>query len=118
MEQRIFTRIPDKIRVKYKLKGEDEEKETLCLDVSGGGVCLNLKEKLPPKSYLELILILPKGERLYCSLAEICSQKYNRKEGYYETGIRFLRMGIPDRRGFIRYIHSKIREFRKDSLNR
>mgnify|MGYP001565284858 CR=1 FL=1 len=118
MEQRIFSRIPDKISVKYKVKGEGEEKETLSLDIGGGGVCLILKEKIPLKTYLELTLILPEGEKLYCSLAEIRNQKYNQKEGYYEAGIRFLRMSIPDRRGFIRYIRSKIREFRKDSLNR
>ena len=118
MEQRVFRRIPDKIRVKYKLKGEDEEKETLSLDVSGGGICLILKEKMPLKTYLELTLILPKGEKLYCSLAEIRNQKYNQKEGYYETSTRFLRMSMPDRIRFVRYIHSKFRDSRKDSLDR
>lgn len=107
MERRVFKRIRDGVKVIYKVLEMKREKEVSPIDIGGGGVRLSLKEKLAPSTVLELMLILPDEDHPFYSVGEVIWQRYDATRGQYETGIKFVRMNLEDRRRLIRFVHSK-----------
>ena len=115
MEKRSFPRIKGEVSIVYKIMGSNEEGEIRAMDISGGGVRLPIKEKVKPETLVELNISLPSQEAPFYGLAKVVWQSPTAVKGkngknYFETGIKFIRVGLHNRRQIVRYINSLITE--------
>lgn len=113
MEKRSFPRIKDEIKVSYKIMGSSGEDEVQTMDISGGGLRLPMHEKVKPETMVELNISLPSQETPFYGLAKVIWQKpaaVKGKDGknYFETGMKFVRVGISNRKQIVRYINSLV----------
>lgn len=97
MERRLYERISLPIRLKYEVKNRPKlVKETLTKNLSGGGICLSLKEKLLPKTQLVMVIEIGKsndlinlnGNVVWSRRVEILGEAET--DVYYDTGIEFI----------------------------
>ena len=116
-ERRKYRRIKDGIKAVYKVMGVEGEYGLSVINLSGGGLCLPLSQKMGKGTLLELNLNMPYEKEPFFALAKVAwqSQVSVNKEGkaYYETGIEFLRLGLKDKMHIIRYIYNKLKENKK-----
>ena len=115
MEKRSFLRIKEKIKVAYKIMGSNGECEVRTTDISGGGFRLPMNEKAKPETLVELNISLPSQDAPFYGLAKVVWQSptaVKRKDGknYFETGVKFIRVGLNNRKQIVRYINSLIKE--------
>lgn len=97
MEKRLYERITIPIRLKYEIKSRPMlVTESISKNLSGGGICLSLKEKLLPRTQLAMVveigssrdLVSLNGMVIWSRRVEIVE-----REGpivYYDTGIEFI----------------------------
>lgn len=94
--------------------GVEGEYDLAVINLSGGGLCLPLSQKINKGTLVELNLHVPHEKEPFYALAKVVwqSQASISKEGkvYYETGIEFLRLGIREKMRIIRYIYNKLKE--------
>lgn len=116
-ERRKYSRVRDGVRAIYKVMGVEGEYDLAVLNLSGGGMCLPLSQKMKKGTLLELNLNMPPEKEPFFALAEVVWQSPDpiSKEGkaYYETGIEFLRLGLKDKMRIIRYIYKRLKEKKK-----
>ena len=115
MEKRSFLRIKEKIKVAYKIMGSNGECEVRTTDISGGGFRLPMNEKAKPETLVELNISLPSQDAPFYGLAKVVWRSptaVKRKDGknYFETGVKFIRVGLNNRKQIVRYINSLIKE--------
>lgn len=113
-ERRKYSRVRDGVRAVYKVMGVEGEYDLGVLNLSGGGMCLPLNQKMKKGTLLELNLNMPPEKEPFFALAEVVWQFPDpiSKEGkvYYETGIEFLRLSLKDKMRIIRYIYKRLKE--------
>ena len=97
MEKRLFERISVPIKLVYEVNTRPQIiNESISKNISGGGICLSLREKLLPNAQMNLRieigsnkdLIILNGKVVWVRRVEILE-----KEGpnvYYDTGIEFI----------------------------
>ncbi|MEK6564272.1 MAG: PilZ domain-containing protein [Candidatus Omnitrophota bacterium] len=115
MEKRSFPRIKGEISVAYKIMGSSDDGEVRTMDISGGGFRLPMYEKVKPETLVELNISLPSQEAPFYGLAKVIWQSRTAVKGkggknYFETGIKFIRVGLNNRKQIVRYINSLIKE--------
>lgn len=97
MEKRLYERISVPVKIKYEVKNRPKlTKETVSKDLSGGGICLSLREKLLPKTQLTMKVeigssndsINLNGKVAWNRRVEVAEEAG--ANVYYDTGIEFI----------------------------
>ena len=99
-EERLFERLNLPIKVNYEIFNRPHDiKKVISKNISGGGICLSLTEKLVPETKLKMEIKLPKaasrqpedykleGRVVWSRMVEILSS--SSPSVYYDTGIQF-----------------------------
>ncbi|MEK6568176.1 MAG: PilZ domain-containing protein [Candidatus Omnitrophota bacterium] len=115
MEKRIFARIKNEIKISYKIMGSSGEGEANTMDISGGGLRLPVYEKVKPETLVELNIFLPSQDAPFYGLAKVIWQspvavKGKGGKNFFETGLKFIKVGINNRKQIVRYINSLVKE--------
>ena len=95
MERRLYQRISLPIKVRYELNNRPRViSEAVTKDISGGGACLIMKEKLMPKTQITMKIevagssdVTLKGTVLWVKRFEI--EQDTGPLVHYETGVEF-----------------------------
>ena len=97
MERRIYERISVPVKLTYEVKTRPKIiKDSVSKNISGGGICLSLQEKLLPKTNLAIKIEIGNGKDVInLSGVVVWSRRVEivQKTGpatYYDTGIEFL----------------------------
>ncbi|MFA5068923.1 MAG: PilZ domain-containing protein [Candidatus Omnitrophota bacterium] len=96
MENRLYERISLPIKLTYEVKTRPKIlKETVSKDISGNGICLSLKERLLPKTMLDVHITLSDNNELKLAGIVIWSRRIDITTDalpatYYDTGIELL----------------------------
>ncbi len=111
IEKRKFKRLKNGVKVIFKILNKREE-TVLSINIGAGGVCIPLKEKIEPGTFLELGLILPDQHKPFYAFAKVAWQakvpkRDEKGDFYYETGIHFLRMNLEERKKLIEYVYTR-----------
>jgi c-di-GMP-binding flagellar brake protein YcgR len=97
-EQRLYERLTLPIKVNYEVSTRPRDiKSAISKDISGGGICLSLPEKLLPdtKINIDIKVMQPKSTD-YNLKARVAWSRHveisagGAKSVYYDTGIEFL----------------------------
>lgn len=112
-DRRKYYRVKDE-RVKVIYKAMDplsKEHKVPTVDLSAGGMCLALNEKIKLQTLLEISIILPDDNEPLLGLAKVVWQKEEMtrdKSGrsYYETGVGYLKLGFQNRKRIAQFISS------------
>ncbi|NLM27461.1 MAG: flagellar brake protein [Clostridiaceae bacterium] len=120
IQRRAFYRMDCVLDVRYralgdtipnddKIKGEFSEVKTK--DISGGGICMLIEEKLEKSSFIEAFIQLEPGNEIRF-IGEVVRSNTVRKRGrlMYETGIEYKKIENRDREKIIGYIFEVQRE--------
>jgi hypothetical protein len=95
MENRLYERISLPIKLTYEVRTRPKiVKDTVTKDISGNGICLSLKEKLLPKTMLDMNISVA-GNDLKLSGRVVWSRRIEitTEESpvvYYDTGIELI----------------------------
>ncbi len=97
-EDRIYERLNLPIKVNYEISTRPQDiKKTVSKNISGGGICLSLTEKLLLDTRLNINIIVPKAKPenydikakvVWTRRVEISGE--GTPSAYYDTGIQFL----------------------------
>lgn len=97
MEKRLYERISVPVKLKYEVKNRPKlTKETVSRNLSGGGICISLREKLLPNTHLAMVVEIGRGDDLINLNGKVV---WNRRveileesgpNVYYDTGIEFI----------------------------
>lgn len=97
MEKRLYERIFLPIKLNYEVKNRPKiVQETVSKNLSGGGICLSLKEKLLPRTELAMRIEIGKnsdsvnlnGKVVWNRRVEVSGEAGG--DVYYDTGIEFI----------------------------
>jgi c-di-GMP-binding flagellar brake protein YcgR len=97
MERRLFERISLPIKFKYEVRTRPKiVKESTSKNISGGGICLSLNEKLLPSTRLSINVQMGEGKNTITLNGKVIwTRKVEVADGgrtfeYYNTGIEFI----------------------------
>ena len=95
MENRLYERISLPIKLTYEVRTRSKiVKESVSKDISGNGICLSLKEKLLPKTMLDIDITIAdnnvklSGRVVWSRRVEITTDES--PVAYYDTGVELL----------------------------
>lgn len=98
----------------YKAMTSSSKEHTVpIVDISAGGICLALNEKIKRDTILEINILLPDNNGPLLGLAKVIWQKEEmtrEKSGltYYETGVGYLKLGFQNRKRIAQFISSQL----------
>jgi c-di-GMP-binding flagellar brake protein YcgR len=115
MERRKFLRIEDSLPVRYtkavKKMEEVEFKDTIRVNIGGGGVKLILEENLPKGTILAMHISIPDPEEgfipVFATGRVVWSEVIEENEKY-GVGVEFLNIDEEDRRKIVKYVESRL----------
>jgi len=118
-ERRRFVRLDLNVNVKWrKIDQVEEIKENTAKNISIGGICLIVEEKLNEGDYLELKINLPNqkeihayGRVVWIDEYEILGAEYGKK---YDAGIEFLKIKEEDQQELEKFIFTFLYEKAKN----
>lgn len=109
--------LPVNYRVVSSLKDENrgEYISTITADLSGGGLCIKLKESIEKESLVECQLFLKQNTAIHFIGRVVRLTKYNGKKGDYthEVGVLFEKIDSRDRERIISFIFEQERKLIK-----
>lgn len=98
IEERLYERLNLPIKVNYEVSTRPHQvRGTISKNISGGGICLSLTEKLIPDTTLIINISTPKprredyrikGKIVWTRRIEVSGGRNS--SAYYDTGIQFL----------------------------
>ena len=108
---RKYRRIKKEVEIIFKTLTDCDEKKFNTTDIGAGGICVHLQKELKPDTMVEIGLKLPGENKFYYIFAKVAWQsKMIKKDkfakAYYNTGIRFLRMDLEERKKLINFIYA------------
>ncbi|MFA6384712.1 MAG: PilZ domain-containing protein [Candidatus Omnitrophota bacterium] len=112
-ERRQHARVSEKLRVSYKISGDKAEYSAYSINVSAGGICLELDRFMMDSAVLELCVHISDNEEPCLFTGKVVWQNTNGLEGedgkvYYDTGIRFESFDSASQMRLANYIQGKI----------
>ncbi len=110
-ERRRYIRLDASLVVRYKiLHGKLSEDQTLSKNISSGGICVPLKERIPTGVHLDMEINLPTEKQPIKLIGEVVWQKEIPNErGGLDTGIRYVKINILDRQKITNYILTRLK---------
>ncbi|MCK9594533.1 MAG: PilZ domain-containing protein [Candidatus Omnitrophica bacterium] len=119
-EKRKYKRVMVKINLIYKVMGVRGEASLWTVDLGGGGLRLQLREKAKPGTMVEMGISVPPGDPIFFSLGRIvwqrrCPDNVEEPLRYYETGVEFVKMDVENRAKVIKFVHAKLKETGNES---
>jgi c-di-GMP-binding flagellar brake protein YcgR len=97
MEKRLYERISVPVKVRYEVKTRPKiVKESVTKNISGSGICLSLKEKLLPKTMLDINISIANnddtlkltGRIVWVRRIEVVTDEL--PAVYYDTGVELI----------------------------
>ena len=121
-DRRKYYRVKDE-RVKVIYKAMDplsKEHKVPTVDISAGGICLALNEKIPLQTMLEINILLPDNNGPLLGLVKVVWQKEEMTQdksgrSYYETGVGYIKLGFQNRKRIAQFISSRLAQNRLSS---
>jgi hypothetical protein len=118
-DRRKYKRVTERLRIIYKIDGEQIEGSSYSVDVSAGGFCIGLDRVIKEDTVLELLVYLPDNEKAFACKGRVSWQKtpaVKAKDGnsYFDTGISFESLDLKNRLRLIYYVHEKLKKNRID----
>ena len=105
IERRRTQRLDIPIPVRYRLSWnrKDFSEQVLTKNISGGGMCLSLKQPLKAGTKLKMSLYFPSDPVPIESLSEVawCRRNPLKKKTLFDVGIRHLKIIPKDRERFV-----------------
>lgn len=124
IQRRYFYRFDCSLPIKFQpiypgkgLEGEEPYKTSYTRDISGGGVCIKLEEKMDDKELIACELEL--FEHKIISFTGRIVRFYTREDDEiykYEMGVLFEEIDSQDNEAIIRYVFEEQRKLRKKGL--
>jgi c-di-GMP-binding flagellar brake protein YcgR len=125
VQRREYYRLSCSVEVRYRIVDYLNEvynenigfKRTFARNISGGGVCLLLEDKVEVGSILECE-VHPEGDRMIRFFGQVVRYDKSEREGRfkYEAGIAYIRINESDRETVVRFIFEEQRKMRKKGL--
>lgn len=112
MEKRRYYRLKDGVKVEYKVTEAFRAQDLQALDMGGGGIRVEILERLIQGTPVEVKLHLPGGKEVCSATGKVAWQlpkKTRFGKDFYETGIEFIRMNLKDRLMVIHYVHTGLK---------
>ena len=107
-ERRKFIRFPAYHLIKYKILAGSEITSLPILsfirDISGGGSCLQTKEKIPLFSIVQLYINFPPLPEAIICTAKVIWLKKLKQSNKYESGLEFIEINAFQRQEIIRRV--------------
>jgi c-di-GMP-binding flagellar brake protein YcgR len=119
-ERRKYVRLGASVKIRYTiLPSGSTAPETYSKDLSLGGIRIEIRDQIQPKTMLDLELMLPNEEEWLKTKGEVVWQEQVIKKGKVlnETGIRFLEMDIKDKIKLNQYLLNLVSNMFDKSLN-
>lgn len=110
-ERRQFVRLDTMLAVKYRvLPSSIPEQATQTKNISGGGLCVFLEERLPVGAPLEVQITLPGREKpavftaevIWCEESEMVGSP--RRERIIQAGVQFVFIHPKDREAIMQHV--------------
>ena len=109
-ERRQFVRLDTRLPMTYQVLPSSRSVQVVAKDISGGGVCVFLKDVLPKGTHLQIEITLPDrnrsitftGEVAWCEEYQIIGK--SRQERSVEAGVRFLQIDPRDQHAIMEYV--------------
>ena len=109
-----YAKISSSLALKYKIIGHENKIESASLSqyVSGRGIWFLADKEIPSGSSLELRLELPDSGIPVIAIGIVTSCKSQtrlddvKQSIYYEIGVQYKNISVPDRKRIIRYVYS------------
>ena len=121
-DRRKYYRVRDeRVKVIYKaLDPLSKEHKVPTVDISAGGMCLALNEKIKLQTMLEISILLPDDNGPLLGLAKVIWQKEKMTQdkrglSYYETGVGYLKLGFQNRKRIAQFISSRLAKNRSSA---
>jgi len=119
VERRQFPRLPasvvDYARIEVSIDGSTKEKTSFAKDVSVGGVCIFISEKVEIGDLLSLKIYLPEHKRSIDAVGRVAwvkkSPLLNPKDEHYDVGVQLVKIEESEREKLQEYT----KKFHKDS---
>lgn len=125
IQRREFFRFEHSVPIKYRVVdslkreyGDDTPyKNTITRDLSGGGVCILLEERVDRDEYVECEIPIEKGRSIKFTALVVRLTKRKPDEKYiYEIGTIFKKIDFRDREALISFIFQEQRKLIKKGL--
>ena len=117
LQRRNYVRIPVQIELEYYVKGRELGEKGLIIDISGGGVLINIKEPLQVNSEVNMRFSLEFPEEttvVYISgmvVREDHAPRANADPDFpYKYGVRFEGLSVKEQDHIVKYVMIKVRE--------
>ena len=114
MERRLYERISIPVKLAYEVKNRPKIlKESVSKNISGGGICLSLSEKLLPRTELIMKVELGNADRIFMLKGVVVWNRgveiIEKKEHvvYYDTGIELIEADPININKIISYFYGK-----------
>ncbi len=109
-ERRKFVRLDTTLSVFYQVLPAEQASQSVTVDISGGGICLFVREPFKPGAQLQVEIQLPgrqepvrfRGEVVWCEQYEVIGK--TRRERSIEAGLRFLDLHPRDRQAIMDHV--------------
>ncbi len=122
VQRRLFFRIETTLEVRYNINiGEKEDnqkdwKETLTRNISGGGICMLVEERLDLGAPVECIIRLKDGSIPFKGIITRMD-KYDIKSRFtYEAGVKITDIGESERENIVQYVFTEQRRMRQKGI--
>lgn len=117
VQRRRLYRLQVNLDVQYTPLGGGEAKKAITLDISGGGVCISVPERIEPGMELDLEVQMEKGWSFSAHGCVVkCTELSERGPGgkaRYAVGIEFMNLPAPVQDDIVSFIFAKQRERRQ-----
>jgi hypothetical protein len=117
-ERRKYKRVLGRLRITYKIEADSIEGSAYSIDVSAGGFCIGMDQRIKNDTLVELLVYLPDNEKSFTCTARVSWQKMHGikdkdEKLFYETGLRFENLDLKNRLRLIYYVHGKTKKMNK-----
>ena len=109
-ERRQFVRLDTRLDVNYSILPSGQSQPTVSKNVSGGGICLFLKQSVPVGTRLQVAMKLPgrdapahfTGEVVWCETYEMIGRTERQRS--VEAGVRFVEIAPADQTAIMQHV--------------
>ena len=114
-ERRKFVRLKAIVEVKYVVIGKPGQMKVFSKNVSAGGLCILMEERLDKDTPLQLHIKIPDLKEPIRALGRVVWQQESDQPGKLNTGVEFVGISDFDRFNINRYVMGNIEQKPEDN---